>query len=192
VPWSAGRWLNEPALAEDGDDLLVTAARGSDFWRTTSYGFVRDSGHALLGRARGRDPPVEVSFLLDYDGLYDQAGVLVRVDERTWVEGGVEISDGLPQLGAVVTREVSDWSVAPVPDWVGRVVTVRVSRSMDALTIRARVDDEPLRLVRLAPLGPLHEQVPVLAGPMCCAPERAGLQVRFTGWWTGPADTSLH
>jgi len=78
VPWSAGRWLNEPALAEDGDDLLVTAAHGSDFWRTTSYGFVRDSGHALLG---GLDlgSAVEVSFLLDYDGLYDQAGVLVRV-----------------------------------------------------------------------------------------------------------------
>jgi regulation of enolase protein 1 (concanavalin A-like superfamily) len=51
------------------------------------------------------------------------------------------------------------------------------------------VDDEPFGLVRLAPLD---TRAPVHAGPFCCAPERTGLQVRFTGWSTGPADASLH
>src|SRR5690606_41566187 len=44
----------------------------------------------------------------------------------------------------------SDWSVAPVPGWAGRLVTVRASRAGDAVTVRARVDDEPFRLVRVA------------------------------------------
>jgi len=103
---------------------VVTAAEGSDLWRTTGYGFVHDSGHALLepltdGRA------VEVSFVLDFEQIYDQAGVLLRVDEQTWVKSGIEVSDGVPQLGAVVTREFSDWSVAPVPSWQGGIITVR-------------------------------------------------------------------
>jgi len=167
---------------------VVTAAEGSDLWRTTGYGFVHDSGHALLepltdGRA------VEVSFVLDFEQIYDQAGVLLRVDEQTWVKSGIEVSDGVPQLGAVVTREFSDWSVAPVPSWQGGIITVRASRSGDAVTLRARTEREPWRMVRLAPV-PVGATV--LAGPFCCAPSRAGLEVRFTTWVETAADAGLH
>src|SRR5215204_4190463 len=51
LPWSAGEWTHLPLSAtEQGDDLLVTAAEGRDAWRTTSYGFIHDSEHALLAR----------------------------------------------------------------------------------------------------------------------------------------------
>lgn len=95
----------------------------------------------------------------------------------------------MPQLGAVVTRDVSDWSVAPVPAWAGRQVTVRASRSGDALTIRARVEDEAWQLVRVAPLPP---GVPLQVGPYCCAPTREGLVVRFAVVRMTPADDHLH
>ena len=91
-----------------------------------------------------------MSFLLDYDTLYDQAGLLVRVDERTWVKAGVEISDGVPQLAAVVTDGVSDWSTSEVADWAGQVVTIRASWSRDALVLRARTDGG-WRMFRLLP-----------------------------------------
>ena len=116
------------------------------------------------------------------------AGDIVRADAEHWVKAGVEYADGAAQLGAVVTSVVSDWSTGEV-DWVGRTVTVRASRSGDALTVRARVDEEPWRLVRLAPIDPT---LPWSAGPMTCGPSRAGLTVRFTSWTTGPADTTLH
>ncbi|NYF54981.1 DUF1349 domain-containing protein [Micromonospora purpureochromogenes] len=190
VDWADGRWLREPVRVDrtDAGDLLVEPGAESDFWRHTSYGFVHDDGPALLAPLPGGSA-VEVSFRLDYGEQFDQAGVLVRVDERNWVKAGVEVSDGEPQLGAVVTREVSDWSVAPVPEWAGREVTVRVSRDGDALTVRARVADEPWRLVRLAPLAP---ESAASAGPFCCSPTRSGLTVRFTGWRQGPADRELH
>ncbi|MEV0428403.1 DUF1349 domain-containing protein [Micromonospora sp. NPDC050495] len=189
VDWSAGTWLNPPERAEPaGDGLLVEPRGGSDFWRRTSYGFVHDDGSALLAPFPP-DSAVEVSFRLDYAAQFDQAGVLVRVDERRWTKAGVEVSDGEPQVGAVVTDELSDWSVAPVPEWSGREVTVRVSRAGDALTVRARVDDEPWRLVRVAPLDPAAVAT---AGPYCCSPSRGGLLVRFTGWRRGPADAALH
>ncbi|MFH8343215.1 DUF1349 domain-containing protein [Streptomyces sp. NPDC018045] len=196
IDWDtdAARWLNPPPEVvrepgpSGGGPLVVTSAEGSDFWRRTGYGFVRDTGHALL-TAFPADSAVEVSFIAAFDELYDQAGVLVRVDERTWVKAGVEMSDGVPQLGAVVTREWSDWSLAPVPAWAGREVTVRASRSGDALTVRARREQEPWRMVRLAPLA---RDAKAFAGPFCCSPQRSGLRVRFIRFATGAADTSLH
>lgn len=189
VEWRAGEWLNEPEFrVDDGGHLLVTAGQGSDFWQETSYGFRRDSGHALLHPLR-QESAIEVGFLADFTHLYDQAGVLLRVDEETWIKAGIEQTDGVPHLSAVVTRGCSDWSTFPVPDWNGREVTVRMSRSGDAVTVRARVDEEPWVMIRLAPLDPAAVAT---AGPFCAAPERAGLTVEFTRVRIGPSDPGLH
>ena len=189
LAWTSGTWTTDPARVDVADDgMHVTAVEGSDAWRVTSYGFVHDTEHALLAPL-APGTAVEVAFELDFSAQFDQAGVFVRVDDETWVKAGVELSDGVESVGAVVTRGVSDWSLAPVPEWRGRSVTVRASRSGDALTIRARADDEPWRLVRVAPLDAEAE---VSAGPFCCAPSRGDLTVHFTAWRTTPADASLH
>lgn len=187
--WSDGTWLNPPAEARtEGAELVVTTRDRTDFWRTTGYGFVRDDGHALLtGLSAGS--AVEVTFLADLDTLYDQAGVMVRVDAENWIKAGVEMTDGAPHVGAVATRGVSDWSMAPVPEWAGRAVTVRAARSGDAVTVRARAAGEPWRMIRLTPLDPGAKAA---AGPFCCSPQRAGLQIRFTRFAVGPADRQLH
>jgi uncharacterized protein len=189
IPWRQGWWLNRPPYVGITQGRLVMhAAAGSDAWRTTSYGFVRDSAHALLG-----DLPdgwaVQVSFLADYDRQFDQAGVLVRMDEKRWTKAGIEFCDGSLQASVVVTDEVSDWSVAGVPDWAGSEVTLRVSRSGNALTVRVRRGDDDWRLLRLCPVDP---SAVAYAGPYCCAPEREGLTVTFTRWQAGPADQVLH
>lgn len=184
-----GRWTHEPEAVEpEGDRLRVTAVEGSDAWRTTSYGFVHDSEHALVAEL-GEEFSLEVSFVLDYAEQFDQAGLFLRVDDQTWIKAGVEHSDGAPWVGAVVTHGTSDWSVAPVLEWQGCVVTVRASRSDDAVTIRARADDEPFRLVRVAWLDPTAR---VEGGLLCAAPTRSGLTVTFTEHAVGEPDASLH
>ncbi|MEO8907591.1 MAG: DUF1349 domain-containing protein [Microbacteriaceae bacterium] len=198
IPWSAGSWTNSPvaaheeaaheATAHEAAALEVTAAEGSDAWRTTAYGFVHESEHALI-TPFVHGSAVEVSFIADLDAEFDQAGLFVRLDEHNWIKAGVEFADGTPQIGAVVTREKSDWSVAPVPEWAGRLVTVRASWDRDALTIRARADDERFRLVRVVPLEP---DAAASAGPLVSAPTRAGLTVSFTRWRVGEVDAGLH
>ena len=129
IDWDRGTWRNLPVRAvADGNCLQVTAAGQSDAWRHTSYGFVHDSAHALLAPL-GAEGAMEVSFLLDYSEQFDQAGIFLHVSESVWIKAGVEVSDGMPQVGAVVTHEVSDWSVAPVPEWIGQEITVRLSRA---------------------------------------------------------------
>jgi regulation of enolase protein 1 (concanavalin A-like superfamily) len=166
----------------------VTAQEGSDAWRFTSYGFVHDTEHALLAPFE-QDSAVEVTFRLNFSAQFDQAGVFIRVDETNWIKAGIEWSDGEEHLGAVVTRGMSDWSISPVPGWDGRLVTVRASRSGNAVTVRAKVDDEPWRMVRVAPLDP---HAATTAGPYCSAPTRSGLEVHFTSWRTTAPDPSLH
>lgn len=189
VPWSSGQWTTPPVHYETKDDgLYVTARENSDAWRLTSYGFVHDSEHALLAPFE-QDSAVEVCFRLNFAAQFDQAGVFIRTDETTWIKAGIEWSDGEESVGAVVTRGVSDWSLSPTPGWAGRLVTVRASRSGNAVTIRARVDEEPWRMVRVAPLDP---EATVSAGPFCCAPTRSGLTVHFLSWRTTAPDASLH
>jgi len=189
IDWAVGRWTTPPVTHEIKDDgLYVTARKNSDAWRMTSYGFIHDSEHALLAPFE-QDSAVEVSFHLNFAAQFDQAGVFIRQDETSWIKAGIEWSDGQESVGAVVTRGLSDWSLSPTPGWDGRLVTIRASRSGNALTIRARVDDEPWVLVRVAPLDP---DAVVSAGPFCCAPTRDGLTVHFTSWRTTPPDASLH
>jgi regulation of enolase protein 1 (concanavalin A-like superfamily) len=189
IAWDTATWLNRPPkVRPDGNDLLVTTAPATDFWRTTGYGYVRDSGHALLTEFPV-DSAVEVSYVAELDELYDQAGLLIRVSPSVWVKAGTELTDDATHVSTVVTNEVSDWSQAPVPDWSGREITIRASRAGDAVTIRARAADDPWRTIRLAPLPP---DAAATAGPYCCSPERSGLTVRFTRYATGPADAALH
>jgi regulation of enolase protein 1 (concanavalin A-like superfamily) len=188
--FDAGTWTREPVSTrlDTTGALIVEAAEGSDWWRDTAYGFRHDNGHALLAPwAPGT--AVEITFeLTGFTGEFDQAGLAVIVDDEHWIKAGVEHSDGHQQLGAVVTVGSSDWSTGIVDEWVGKAVTVRASRIADAVVIRARSEGDEWRLVRVArfPHGSAH------VGPMVCAPQRAGLSVRFLDWRVTEADTELH
>ena len=189
VAWSEGTWTHPPVSSQENEGgIVIEAHQQSDAWRETAYGFTHDSEHALLADL-ATEEAMEVTFEGSFNAQFDQAGLFVRIDQETWIKAGVESVDGLLQLGAVVTHGFSDWSVAPVAEWAGRPITIRASRSGNAMTIRARVNDEAWRLVRLC-YWP--EGVASKAGPFVAAPTRAGLRVTFTSWSRGPIDTSLH
>ena len=188
IPWDQGEWLNPPVSSlQENAQLKVTTVHESDFWRNTSYGFVHDSGHALLTDFPANSS-MEVTFVLDYSGQFDQAGIIVHSDSQHWIKAGVESADGSPQVGAVVTSINSDWSLAPVPQWLGKLITVRASRTSDALTIRARCGEDD-QLIRLAPID---STLKWSAGPHCASPISTSLDITFTHWTHGDADLALH
>jgi uncharacterized protein len=170
------RWVNEPTTwALDGGTLTVTTDRDTDFWRTTHYGFVRDTGH-MYGADVDGDLLLRVTFAGGYRDQYDQAGIVLRVDERNWIKSGIELVDGHQQISAVVTRDFSDWSVAPVSN--PQKVTIEATREGDTVTIRYGLDGAPAEtLLRLAYLPPDR---PVLAGIMAASPDGQGFPTTFT------------
>lgn len=171
-----------PQFSVEGDVLMVETAQGSDYWRETQYGFVRDEGHALLKPAP-REFTAQVTVGGEYAHLYDQAGLMLRSNENYWVKQGVEYV-GRQQWSAVVTRGKSDWSVLPAENHA--VMHFRCIRRGDALILHARPEGATSwTLMRVADYPPeLEAQVGVFA----CSPERAGFRAHFLGFELGAVD----
>lgn len=185
---SEGRWTNTPPdFSFDGQILNVTTALETDFWRGTHYGFFRDNGH-FLGLPAPNSFTATLTFDAKYQELYDQAGVMLRVDDRNWIKLGVEHSDGVTNFSIVVTRDLSDWSVIPQPLVHGPQI-VRLTRQGSAVIAHFQAADGNWQLMRVAnfPEGPAQ------LGPMACSPSRAGLNVSFTEFSIGSViENPLH
>ena len=181
-------WLNEPPSWTLADGRLeMTTGLKTDFWQGTWYGFQRDDGHSLLVPAEG-DFTACVTFDCDYEHLYDQAGLMVRLDATRWIKLGIEYAEGATNFSIVVTDGRSDWSV------VGRARTcgpqsVRITRRGDAALAQFLDGEAGWTLLRLCPFP---DDARVMVGPMACSPQRAGFIARFTGFEVGPALEGLH
>ena len=103
-------WLNEPAsVSASGDQVLVTTRPKTDYWRKTFYDYVTDNGHFFYLPVTG-DFVLESRVAGKYAALYDQAGLMVRMDSSNWLKCGLELVDGIGHASVVLTREFSDWS----------------------------------------------------------------------------------
>ena len=189
VNWDSGEWLNPPPKFEvTAGELEVTSGNESDFWNHTGYEFVHDNGHALLVPFLP-NTAMELEFSASWTAPFDQAGMFVYANSDNWTKAGVEFADGVLGVGAVVTARNSDWSVGHVSDWMGKPIRVRVSRTTNSITVRAKAGEGPWRLVRLAPIAGDLEW---FAGPLVASPSREGLVVRFRSWEILEADSALH
>jgi regulation of enolase protein 1 (concanavalin A-like superfamily) len=186
-------WLNEPAnWQRTGDLVTVSVDTGTDFWRETGYGYVRDSGH-VYGEVLAGDLDVSVRVHCTLGVQYDQAGVMLRADERTWLKTGMEFFEGRPRLSTVLTLGRSSWMVTDLPVGTDTIV-LRVSRRGDAVEVRYVLGDAQPELAALVFLPPGRE---VLAGVMGAAPEGPGFTVTFQDLrisesdWSAPADAAM-
>jgi regulation of enolase protein 1 (concanavalin A-like superfamily) len=187
--WRQGIWLNEPSEWSEQDGVLsVTTDVGTDFWRETHYGFTRDSGH-FLAFETDADFTAQVRVQASYEMLYDQAGLMVRVDEDRWVKAGIELADGRAMLSSVLTNGRSDWATAPYAH-DARDFWMRATVAKGVLRLQVSSDGSTWPLVRLAPFP---KAASYRVGPMCCTPERSGLRVRFSSFQLGaPLARDLH
>lgn len=186
---SDGVWLNEPERwTAQGDRLEMVTDRATDFWRETHYGFNRDSGHFLAFPA-AEAFTAELRVQADFQSLYDQAGIMVRVDAHHWVKAGIEISDGRAMLASVLTDGRSDWATATYEHSAGDF-WMRATVANGVLRLQASADGKLWPLMRLAPFAKANSY---LVGPMACTPERAGLKVAFSMFrLTPPLGKDLH
>ncbi|MGZ3140542.1 DUF1349 domain-containing protein [Lentzea chajnantorensis] len=166
-------WLNEPAKWS-ATPLTVHADPGSDFWRRTGNGVVRDSGH-LYGVTLAGDFTITATFSGEYAAQYDHAGIGLLVDDETWIKAGVELFDGQLRPSAVVTRGFSDWNLALTGDF--ERFTVSAERRGDAVWIRYGVDgEEPTTVLRQAYFPP---DIETKVGVMAASPEGEGFVTQF-------------
>ncbi|MGM3306722.1 DUF1349 domain-containing protein [Anabaena sp. WFMT] len=169
------QWDNEPPFWEVKDEIIsVTSGAKTDFWRETHYDFIRDNGHFFYQQIHG-DFIVDVKVSGNYQELYDQAGLMVRLDEFNWLKCGIEFVNGVQQVSAVVTRNYSDWSISPLPQ-NPTAIWVRVTRRSTAIQVDYSLDGTEYKMLRLAYLTPAET---VKVGVMCASPDGNGFTMQF-------------
>jgi regulation of enolase protein 1 (concanavalin A-like superfamily) len=175
-------WHNEPP-DWTAHDQIVTVVTGpkTDFWRKTHYGFIRDSGHFYFQQIAG-DFVADVKVTGAYTTLYDQAGLMLRADETTWMKCGIEFVDDVQHASVVVTREYSDWSVLPlVPSPTS--IWLRVRQQAGDIEVQYSLDGMHYSMLRVAHLTATET---IQVGPMCASPEGEGFSVTFESFVIHP------
>ncbi|MBC7647243.1 MAG: DUF1349 domain-containing protein [Pseudopedobacter sp.] len=176
-------WLNEPKQwSLNGPDLEtgvleIITDENTDFWRVTHYGFSPDNGHAYLKTVAGNFI-ARVEFTGDYTELYDQAGLMLRLDGENWIKTGIELEQGQYCMSAVVTRTYSDWNIVALQEKPARV-GLKLERSGDAVRIDYSLNGLHFQMLRLAYFP---ADVPVQIGVMACSPKRMGFKAQFRGF----------
>lgn len=171
-------WYNEPPAWDVQENTIqVTSGAKTDFWRETHYGFIRDNGHFFYQPVKG-DFMVEVKVSGEYQELYDQAGIMLRLDQANWLKCGIEYVNGIQQVSAVVTRDYSDWSVVPMPQNPDSL-WMHVTRRGTAIEVQYSLDGEQYTMLRLAYLTPVET---LNVGLMCASPDGNGFSMTFEGF----------
>ena len=191
---SSASWHNEPTRWTYHPHVLsLVAEPKSDFWRETDHGSHPDSGHFFAVPCQG-DFAAIAEFTGQYDVLYDQVGLMMRVDRTHWVKCGVEYFDRATNYTTVVTQGSSDWSAVPCPTLSGPQA-VRLVRKGNIIYTHYKDRSGSWRLMRLANFEAPEE---VLIGPMACSPlrdisELKGFQCSFSHFSiTDAPDDPLH
>ena len=110
------QWFNPPKRWKlDGASVFCTADPKPDFWRKTFYGYITDNGHLYYRRVSG-DFTTQVKVAGQYHDLYDQAGLMVRIDAENWMKCGVRFIDGKQNMSIVYTRDFSSWATGRLPE----------------------------------------------------------------------------
>jgi len=178
-------WFNEPRnWKQENGFLSVFADTHTDFWRKTHYGFIRDNGHFYYEKVAGNFE-VETEFRGKYESLYDQAGVMIRLDETTWMKTGIEFVNGVHHVSAVVTRDYSDWSVVPFHSYPGSL-RLRLKREGGAVTVEYCAPDGSWIMFRTAYLSTASE---LEVGRMVAAPDGPGFEAVFSEFRVTPINS---
>lgn len=176
-------WFNPPKKWSINDTTIqVHTDANTDFWRKTHYGFERDTGHFFYTSLAG-DQPFNASVIVrgQYNTLYDQGGLMVRIDEQNWIKCGIEYVDGKQHASAVVTvNGWSDWNVVPIEN--PETFRLRIERETNAVHIYfATNTKDDYTMMRLAYFPLIGRQQPILVGIMCASPNEQtnGFQINF-------------
>lgn len=176
------KWYNEPPSWKEQDGVItVTSGSKTDFWRKTHYGFIRDDGNFYYEQVTGNFT-AEVKVTGQYKVLYDQAGLMIRQDELTWLKCGIEFVEGVQHVSAVVTREFSDWSVVPLPQ-NPTSLWLRLKRVGEAVEVQYSLNGKQYTMLRMAYLT---EAETVQVGLMCASPQSEGFSMTFEGFKINP------
>lgn len=169
------QWFNEPEVwAVNDHSLTMSVTPHSDYWRISHYGFTVDDAPFYYA-TYGGEFEAKVKITGDYRMRFDQAGLMIRIDQENYIKAGIEFVDGKYNLSTVVTHKTSDWSVITLDKPVS-AVWIKAVRRLDAVEIFYSFDDKTYTMMRNAWM---QDHVPVKVGLVGACPDGDGFRVKF-------------
>lgn len=112
------KWINRPQEFDVNDSKVsFHVLPKTDFWQVTHYGFSRTDGNCLTFESED-DLEFKVRVKMNYSNEFDQAGIIVYIDENNFaklcIENQLNCSN---KLGSVVVKNKrSDWATQNISD----------------------------------------------------------------------------
>jgi regulation of enolase protein 1 (concanavalin A-like superfamily) len=195
------------SVSEDGSQLSFYPPARRDFWSRTFYTPLlkkSDASGYLFSIDLNEEATIKVDFEFTPRTQFDQAGLLVYLDDEHWMKCGIEYCDGHPQLSVVVCNCFSDWSVQPWTHTSARIKIHKVNQSRSVVVEAAPLGSEDYKFIRIAHLStsssnslvPSVESAPCVSwrvGPFSACPiSQQGCRATFFNMHIGPSESTTH
>ena len=175
-------WRNPPSNFETNTEtrsgLVIDMDAKTDFWRKTFYQptLIKNNGHFLYKTFSNQQKILmETEFHLSSVNQFDQAGLMIYINENHWVKTGLEFVDGRHRLSCVVTNGFSDWSTQ---DYKTHQLNLRVYKLHQDIVVEAK--QKRWDFIRIAHLQiDPDEASHVDMGLYACSPTEGGGSVTF-------------
>lgn len=200
------KWLNNPkewnVIDETGelegskgdynitsDTLTIIPPAFKDYWSRTYYSplLIKSDASALVCTIPNN---IECTVSIDFEFIacaqFDQAGILIYLDNSHWIKCGIEFCDGKSLLSVVVCNVFSDWSTQPWPTCSARLRVHKILQSSSVLIEAAPIGSDDFHFIRIAHLSSkaIHK------GDELTDFERNGTDEE-TPWQVGPFSASV-
>lgn len=173
--WNKMQWFNEPEKWNiENNSLLMFVTPQTDYWRISHYGFTVDDAPFYYGEYGG-EFAASVKITGQYKERFDQAGLMIRLDNENYIKAGIEFVDGKYNLSVVVTHHTSDWSVITLDRPID-FIYIKAVRRFDAIEVFYSFDGKEWVMMRNAWMQDNH---PVKVGVMGASPDGQGFEVKF-------------
>jgi hypothetical protein len=169
-------WFHEPKEHYCDEGLVITTEPDTDFWQRTHYGFRRDNGHCLFTKMQG-DFTFTGQFGFDPRTVYDQCGLIVRIDQDNWIKVSTEYeNEQISRLGSVVTNlGYSDWATTDIPSDT-QSMWYRMRKKGNDFLIENSMDGDTWKQMRITHF---HQEIDHLeAGIYACSPQDSSFQCK--------------
>ena len=169
------QWLNDPVdVFFDDKGMNVLAREKTDFWQSLHHNFAKDNGHFFYAYKTGN---FSLTIKWSFKSLnnFQQAGIMVRVDERNWIKASLMYDDAkFPRLGTALTQKgYSDWASQNLPHEVNEI-WYKIVRKDGDYVVSFSLDGVVFSQIRLAHL--MRDNPEVKVGAFICSPQVSGFE----------------
>lgn len=112
--------IKEYKYYKNNNKIILSPLNNTDYWCNTYYEpiYLQNNAPIITFPIVESIASFETQMIIHTNGnsQFNQGGVMVYIDDNTWIKTGIEFVDKEPYISVVVTNKFSDWSTSLIND----------------------------------------------------------------------------